>query len=314
MKRKFQKPSLQVRLAGLLAITVLVTSGCYSEAIDAVRPSGQNGSNSRGSWGLDGSRALSEGDLLSSATGLGTRGGSGEERNSSVEPTSVSNFTIAVSVYTLWDSESCPVVDLGGIVLRNGGNYSLSAGSYAAVAFFCYGFPQVEWSGSGGVSIKSELGNSSEVSVTGNGSLDVEYLAPKYDLTFEVVPATCPGLDFNGTLWPNGSQSAFFPKIFPIDAPACAGYLFSGWSTQSTPINNLTILCATPAVGLTGASDCTSTQARILGNSTLVAKYAPLGPPAGPVLSIELTMVGLTGLGIAVLAAWLVRKKRTPQV
>jgi hypothetical protein len=234
----------------------------------------------------------------------------GSEKSAKIGTQVQSDPIVEVTVRTLWNSESCAVSELGGVQIRNGGNYSFASGTYPAIAFNCYGYPWVNWSASGGVEVISAQGNTSKVLVNGNGSLDVLYFAPKYSVTFGVYPSVCPGLSFNGTVWPNRSHSTFFPEIYKIGAPSCAGYQFANWSTQSTPINNLSVYCISSFDALWGASSCSNTQARVLGNSTLIALYSLTKPTSSSGFTAEDIAVLLTASATSIAASWIIWRRR----
>jgi pimeloyl-ACP methyl ester carboxylesterase len=133
---------------------------------------------------------------------------------------------------TVSASNGCPSVSVNGSAVANGAQVTLSAGEYVAEAAPCAGWSFQSWSSTGGVRVWSPTDPTTGLTLSANGSLDANYLllGPGDTLQVFVSPPSCGSVFINGSAQGNGSIRNLPPGSYSLVAPACAGYVFAGWS------------------------------------------------------------------------------------
>ncbi len=160
---------------------------------------------------------------------------------------------------------SCGPVLFNGTSYANGTSGKYSSGTYSLSASPCAGHAFRQWNTSGLVSVVGHTSSTTTAGVAGNGSLEAWYVPSAggkthFTVGFQVAPASCGPIQFNGSGQLNGSSGSFPAGNYSTTAPTCPGYSFLQWSTAGGVA--------------TYPSTASSAVATISGNGTLSAKYA----------------------------------------
>jgi hypothetical protein len=130
------------------------------------------------------------------------------------------------------------VVD-GNVTLS--GSVSLPTGTHSLQAVAYRGFSFVRWvaSPSNLLSVAGPTAASTSVQVTGNGTI-IEEFAGSYPLSLTLVVSGGPGnILFNGTEEASGSSVSLPAGLYPIAGAPGTGYVFLGWTSDSSDITTL---------------------------------------------------------------------------
>jgi YVTN family beta-propeller protein len=182
--------------------------------------------------------------------------------------------------------------DCGPAVLSGApasGPVVLASGTYGVRAPNCYNYAFQGWTTSGGVSVGSSSAGSTNVSVTGNGSLTATYtLVPgsTFGVVVEVAPALCGHVvTLGGASYDNASSIPVAPGEYPVTAGLCVDHMFSEWQTTGS----LSLVVQGPLGALL----------TVVGNGTLVALFVPT--PLGGTTPVSTTpaTTGYTGSEVA---------------
>ena len=194
---------------------------------------------------------------------------------------------ITATVSFVVSPAACGPITFGGLNENNGGSGTFATGNYSANAPACASETFSKWGASGSLTLPTLGSNPTTVWVKGGGTLYANYTydrpAPTYNVGFEVAPATCSPVLFNGTLQANASTASFLAGTYPAHAPACAGYTFGNWEYQ--PTGGGMHLYTTAWANIS-----------IWTNGTVTVFYNPVPPPALTVsLSSNTTTVAVGG-------------------
>lgn len=174
---------------------------------------------------------------------------------------------------TLRFHNSPPSCDLtfNNSLQANGSSVSFLFGTYNAVADPCTDFTFKQWNATGGVAPAQSTTSSTNVGVTGNGTLSAwfvwaEKAPPSGTVRFVVVPDSCGPLDFGGFSEGSGGAGTFTDGNYSASAPDCSGYgSLPTWTVTGSLVLTL--------------PDADPTTVDVLGNGTLTATYTQAPPP-----------------------------------
>ncbi|MDE1835749.1 MAG: PKD domain-containing protein [Euryarchaeota archaeon] len=131
---------------------------------------------------------------------------------------------------------ACGPVIFGGLNENNGARVQFTDGNYSANALTCLGYSFSKWTATGSLTLPSLGGNPTTVGVWGNGTLTASYTwvppPAHYTISFQVSPAACSPVSFNGTTQATGSVATFLGGRYPVHALPCTGETFSQTTFQ----------------------------------------------------------------------------------
>lgn len=165
-------------------------------------------------------------------------------------------------------------ISFQGAGYQNGQSVGVNTGTYTVAAFPSSGYEFASWSASGGVSTPS----GGTVVVSASGGLTATFQAVA-NVTFVVVPSTCPGITYNGATESSGTVLSLALQSTSVAAASCAGYAFSAWSTSgSLQVSSTTVSPTTLTVGGAGTLTATYTAAPITYAVAVTIRPATCGP------------------------------------
>ena len=177
---------------------------------------------------------------------------------------------------------SCGDLDLNGTLYANGTVASLLPGQYPLSATGCYPYRFSQWQGTGSVTFSSTGSPTTNLTVTGNGSVSAafQFVRPVDHVLILVSPASCGLVSVNGTLSSNGTTlELLYQFSYSLGQTlSCSSDAFAGWSLTG----NLTVLGSTLTVD---------------GNGSLTAHYLPSASTYNLTFSTTPTACGGIGLG-----------------
>ncbi len=193
-------------------------------------------------------------------------------------------------------------VTFDGVSYSNGNQVTgVAGGPYPISANACTGETFSSWGSTAGT-VSSPTSTSTSILVSSSGTLTGTYAsAPTgYTVTFDVVPSTC-ALTFNGNTYSNGEQATDVASgSYPLDANACTGETFTGWSSSAGTVASLTLSGTSVTVSATGIITATFT-ATSPGAYTIT--FVETGLPSGTSWSVTLSGTLLSNSTAAISAA-----------
>jgi pimeloyl-ACP methyl ester carboxylesterase len=174
--------------------------------------------------------------------------------------------------------DGCGSVLLGGSPVPPNATLEIGPGSYLVSADPCSGYHFLRWGSGGGVSVADPDLIATEINVTGNGTVTVEFALnatppAEVAVTLTVSPASCGPMLFNGTAEVSGTVVQVPVGAYHVGALACGEFAFVGWDLTG----DVTLSSPTPF-----------TIATIQSAGGLTALYEPLG---GAGVSVDVSVV-----------------------
>jgi len=161
---------------------------------------------------------------------------------------------------------TCGSVFVDGTGYVYGDSPEVGVGPHAVSAVPCPGFRLATLSATGGATLGA---NGTSMIVTENAALLAVFAAVLTgNVSITITPPGCGPLDINGVAYGNGSAVALATGSYALTAPACAAFVFAGWSSTAA----VTVASTTVA----------ATTLTVLGNGTLALNYAPASGGVGP--------------------------------
>jgi hypothetical protein len=207
--------------------------------------------------------------------GFDSAGGEVASVASTVVRGTLPTFTLGFTVRPA----SCGLIELNGTDYGNANATSLLPGTYPVSSSSCYPYAFAGWKTTADLRVAAPVGRSTQLSVSGNGSLtaDWNWVRPHVVVDVRTDPVNCGSVLLNGTTYANGGVG---PLYFGVPVPValnatCAGYSFSGW----TVTGNLSVLGGQFTAG---------------GNGTLTADFIAAG--TGSSLTFAVAPAGCGGI------------------
>ena len=167
---------------------------------------------------------------------------------------------------------SCGAVTFNGTSWSDGSQGSFLPGHFTASVGPCTGSLFVDWSWTGGLTASSSSSMSLSVNLSGNGTLQGNFVAlpppppPVFVVGIGIEPTVCGPITYNGSLVGNGAQVKAVAGNETAVARACTGYTFQVWRSTG---------------GVSPKGNGSVALVSIQGNGTLIANYTALPPPGG---------------------------------
>jgi len=144
-----------------------------------------------------------------------------------------SQETLQINFYT-YPSDTGHIV-FNDVTYHHGGKAYEYLGEYTAVAGNPEGFYFGHWTSTDGVSVSSPYSSTSQVTVSGDGSLTVVYVAEDPTITFNTEPSDKGAINFwfddnNHETYYNGESVQVTSNWYMIESEIPSGYVFSRWS------------------------------------------------------------------------------------
>lgn len=181
---------------------------------------------------------------------------------------------------------SCTIT-FNGVTYTSGQEATgVAGGSYTIVAPACTGETFSSWSSTVGT-VTSPTSASTTVTVSASGTLTATFTATTttYTVTFQTVPTSC-SITFNGVTYTNGQQaSGVAAGSYSLVAPACAGEVFSSWSSSAGTVASSTSASTTVTISSDGTITATFTAAP---PETYLITFTETGLPTGTSWSVTL--------------------------
>ncbi len=190
---------------------------------------------------------------------------------------------------------TCGSITFSGVTYTNGQSVNAAYGSHSVSATACGGYALSGIAASGSVTYWP--GNST-ASVGGAGGLTATFLyqspPPHYVVWFNVTPAPCSPLTFNGTSQANGSSASLLANSYQAGAGVCSGYRFDTWAAMG----GVSVATPTaPASTVTVSAGGSLTAIYWSTNSTTTLSCSPVLVGIGSTTVCTAEVTGLTPSG-----------------
>lgn len=167
----------------------------------------------------------------------------------------IPSYTLGVSIGT----PACATRPLlvNGSTLSSGGSVSIRAGTYGLSVSPCPQHTFFQWNASGHAGTTPSNLATTQVNVTGNGTISAEFVPTVYRLSVHIAPGNCQ-VRIGGQVYANGSFATLTAGNYSYASLPCSGYFSPSFALSGFARTN-------------GAS-----QLELMGNGTLSATYPPL--------------------------------------